>query len=388
MAARTVINGRYELQELPLAKGGMGEVWVGRDLRLDREIAVKFVRFPGGDSDDELVRRFVRESRITARLQHPGVSAVFDVGAHDERPYMVLQRVHGRSMSDLIAEHDRLPLGWSIAIAAQTCSVLMVAHQASLVHRDLKPGNLMLEPDGTVKVLDFGLAVALDMSDMSQITRSGQAIGTPAYMAPEQILSTTSSSRSDLYSLGCVLHEMLTGRQVFTGSTSYSVMNKQVDERPLSPRRFRPDVPIEVDELVTALLEKDAKDRPESADAVYERLLPFVEDLEMLPGALHSPSARSPVRMYAAVLSRVFSPSADPPAGAKSTAQSSEVGENAATGASGPRDTIAEKHVMERAELERVKAEAAAWVQRSNYQGCGAFAGDGRVGESGFREQR
>jgi serine/threonine protein kinase len=116
---RTVIGNRYELQRVPIAKGGMGEVWEGRDLKLDREIAVKFIRFPDDKPDDNLVRRFVRESRITARLQHPGVPAVFDVGTHESRPFLVMQRIRGASVADLVAEQGPLPIGWAAAIAAQ-----------------------------------------------------------------------------------------------------------------------------------------------------------------------------------------------------------------------------------------------------------------------------
>lgn len=306
MVERKVINDRYELQLLPIARGGMGEVWEGRDTKLDREIAVKFVRFPDGVPDDELIRRFVRESRITARLQHPGVPAVFDVGTDDGRPYLVMQRIRGMSLSDLLAQHEQLPIGWAASVAAQTCAVLAVAHHASLVHRDLKPGNLMLEPDGTVKVLDFGLAVALDLADISQITRSGQNIGTPAYMAPEQVLAAMSGPRTDLYALGCTLHEMLTGQQPFTGSTAYAVMNKQVDESAPSARQIRPDIPSGLAAVLEAMLAKNPDDRPGSAQEAYERLLPFVADLGPLPGVLHPPAVPSPVRMYATALSRAF----------------------------------------------------------------------------------
>lgn len=368
MATRTVINDRYELQQLPLAKGGMGEVWEGRDVKLDREIAVKFIRFPEGVTDRELVQRFVRESRITARLQHPGVPAVFDVGTHQDRPYLVMQRVHGVSVSDLVAENGPLPLGWAAAIVAQACSVLAVAHAASLVHRDLKPGNLMLEPDGGLKVLDFGLAVALDWTDVSQITRTGQAIGTPAYMAPEQILAATSSPRSDLYSLGCVLHEMLTGRQLFTGSTAYAVMNKQVDERPWPVHRLRPEIPTGLEQLMSEMLAKNPEQRPASAQVTYDRLLPYVEDLGMLPGTLTPPSEPSPVRMYASVLSRVFHAAGEPgtptvfPA-AESTSSS------AATAVPDPKtgSSAAGSPSMTRGEIERARAQANSHVKQSRY---------------------
>ncbi|SNR46747.1 Serine/threonine protein kinase [Haloechinothrix alba] len=308
MAQRKVINERYELQRLPLARGGMGEVWEGRDTKLDREIAVKFVRFPDGVPDDELIRRFVRESRITARLQHPGVPAVFDVGTEDGRPYLVMQRIRGLSVADLLDQHERLPVGWATAIAAQACSVLAVAHHASLVHRDLKPANLMLEPDGTVKVLDFGLAVALDLADVSQITRSGQHIGTPAYMAPEQVLAAMSGPQTDIYALGCTLHEMLTGAKLFTGTTQYAVMNKQVDEPPTPVRDIRPEVPAGLDSVIGAMLEKKPEDRPSTAQDTYESLLPYVESLEHIPGVLHPPAIPSPTQMYATVLSRAFTP--------------------------------------------------------------------------------
>lgn len=306
-----VLDGRYRLNPTPLARGGMGEVWEGRDIRLGREVAVKFIRFPSdADADErtELVRRFVREARITAELQHPGVPAVFDMSAQtEERPYLVMQRVHGVSVSDLLAEQERLSVGWASGIAAQACAVLAVAHRASLVHRDLKPGNLMLEPDGTVKVLDFGLAVALGRPDMSQITRDGHTPGTPAYMAPEQLLTGATTPLSDLYSLGCTLYEMLTGRRVFTASTSFAVASKQVGEKPVGIRDLRPEVPVELAEVVGALLAKRPEDRPAGAVEVYERLIGFAQALDPIPGILHPPSLPSPQRMYGAALSRVFS---------------------------------------------------------------------------------
>jgi hypothetical protein len=303
--SRRVVGGRYELEELPLARGGMGEVWVGRDVKLEREVAVKFLRVPDGTPDEELVRRFVRESRITARLEHPGIPAVFDVGTDEDRPYLVMQRIQGSTIADVIAENGPLPIGWAAAIAAQVCAVLTVAHRASLVHRDLKPGNLMFCPDGTVKVLDFGLAVALDLADISQITRTGQTIGTPAYMAPEQVMAALSGPSSDLYALGCCVHEMLMGKQTFGGPTPYSVMNKQVGERPMATRRTRSEVPAELDQLVLELLEKQPDDRPDSAEVVFERLQPFVKDLGPLPPVLRTTDGYDAVRMYAAVIAQV-----------------------------------------------------------------------------------
>ncbi|APU22198.1 serine/threonine-protein kinase [Actinoalloteichus sp. GBA129-24] len=309
MAGRRVIgDGRYVLDRHPIGKGGMGEVYFGRDTRLERDVAVKFIRFPDGEPDEELIRRFTRESRMAARLEHPGVPAVYDVGTDGARPYLVMQRMRGVTVADLIVEHEPLPIGWAAAVAAQTCAVLSAAHQTSLVHRDLKPGNLMLTPDGTVLVLDFGLAVAMDLPEQSRITRTGQPLGTPAYMAPEQVQDNKSSPRSDLYSLGCTLHEMLTGRQVFAGGSNFSVMERHLREEPMPTGELRADVPPELDQLVRHLLAKSPADRPPDAEAVFGRLLPFVTDLTELPGMVNPPVLPNHVRMYARVLSRVFPP--------------------------------------------------------------------------------
>ncbi|NMO57594.1 serine/threonine protein kinase [Actinoplanes sp. TBRC 11911] len=300
---RKLSDGRYELQD-PLARGGMGEIWLGHDVKLDREIAVKFVRVPEGVPDEDHIRRFVRESRITARLDHPGVPAIYDVGVDEGRPFLVMQRVHGISVGDLIAEQGPLPVGWAAAIAAQVCAVLVAAHAASLVHRDLKPSNLMLEPDGCVKVLDFGLAVAPSLADFSRITITGQPVGTPAYMAPEQVEASLSEPATDLYALGCTLHEMLSARHVFAGQTAYAVMAQQVQDPPPRLRSVRPDVPAELERLILQLLQKRPEDRPADASEVYRRLSPFVADLGPLPGALRAPGQESPVRMYAHMVDR------------------------------------------------------------------------------------
>src|ERR1044072_2121562 len=257
-----LIAERYELEELPLGQGGMGAVHRGHDQHLDRRVAVKFLRIPGGP-DDELAQRFIREARILARLEHAGAPTLYDFGMHDQKLYQVM---HGVTVADLVGEHGPLPVPWAAAIAAQACAVLAAAHALAICHRDLKPTNLMLCPDGSVKVLDFGLAV-LREADVAQFTRIGQLLGTPADMAPEQIQRGTAGPRSDLYSLGCVLHEMLTGRQLFTGPTAYAVFDRQVKEQPPAI----PGVPAQLNRLLAEGLDQAPQGRPAAAHTLHDR---------------------------------------------------------------------------------------------------------------------
>ncbi|MEV4599439.1 serine/threonine-protein kinase [Amycolatopsis sp. NPDC049253] len=291
-----LIADRYEVDELPLGRGGMGAVHRGHDRRLDRRVAIKLLRLPG--RDEELEERFAREARILATLDHAGVPTLYDFGTHDHRLFQVMQFVDGVTVADLLAEHGPLPVPWAAAIAAQTAAVLAAAHARSVCHRDLKPANLMLCPDGSVKVMDFGLAV-LREADVARFTRAGQLLGTPSYMAPEQIQRGLAEPRSDLYALGCALHEMLTGRQLFTGPTAYAVFEKQVKDAPAAV----PGVPATLNALLAETLAKDPADRPAGADTLYARLGPFVRDLPPLPGFLHA--VPSPARMYARVVAQV-----------------------------------------------------------------------------------
>jgi tetratricopeptide (TPR) repeat protein len=304
----TTIADRYQLDPVHIGKGGMGEVWGATDTRLRRRVAVKFISFPDGKPDQELTSRFVRESQLTARMDHPGVPVIHDAarvgdGPFEGRLYLVMQLIDGVNVDDLVAEHDPLPVSWAVAIAAQTCAVLSYAHDKQLIHRDLKPSNLMLSRDGTVKVLDFGLAVALDASDRSRITRTNQMVGTLAYMSPEQFRNEP-SARSDFYALGCVLHRMLTGRLPFDGPTEASIMHGQIYGHPTPVRELRSDVPAGLEALVLRLLAKKPEERPASADEVYALLMPYLSALGELPGAVQPGLSAS--RMYAGVVGRVL----------------------------------------------------------------------------------
>ncbi|MFC9330916.1 protein kinase [Kitasatospora sp. NPDC057015] len=285
MTAPRVIGGRYRLAE-KIGHGGMGQVWAAYDERLDRRVAVKLLHtdhlLPAGTAEphrrsrgEELRRRFLRECRITAALDHPGLVTVFDAGEDGGELYLVMQRVPGLSLADLIAEEAPLPVGHATAVAAQICAALAVVHAVPVVHRDIKPSNVMVRDDGRVVLLDLGIATAVE-ADATRLTLTGVPIGSPAYMAPEQALAATADARSDLYALGCLLHEMLCGEEPFRAPTALGVLRRHVDEPPVPLRDLRADVPAPLEALVLDLLAKQPADRPADAQQVYARLLPLL----------------------------------------------------------------------------------------------------------------
>ncbi|MFF8554335.1 protein kinase [Streptomyces sp. NPDC015501] len=275
-----IIADRYELAAL-LGQGGMGQVWTAYDRRLDRRVAVKLLRPdrvagpPGGDAADELRRRFVRECRVTAQVDHPGLVTVHDAGEDGDDLYLVMQYVEGADLADHLAEHDPYPWPWAVAVAAQLCAVLCAVHAVPIVHRDLKPRNVMVRPDGTVTVLDLGVASVLD-TDTTRLTHTGSPIGSPAYMAPEQAMGGAVGPYTDLYALGVLLHELLSGDVPFAGSTALGVLHRHLYEPPVPVRRTRPEVPAALEALVLRLLAKDPQARPASAQEVYEELAPLL----------------------------------------------------------------------------------------------------------------
>lgn len=303
-----MLNQRYTLDPAPLGSGGMGEVWGGHDTVLGRRVAVKLIRTPGDVDDPELEHRFRREAEVMARLTHPGAPAVHDAGVSDGPPYgrrmfIVMEFVDGVRLDDVIAEVELLPIGWAAAIGAQVAAVLDAAHAKSVLHRDLKPANLILCSDGAVKVIDFGLALLHDPA-VTRLTRTGQVLGTALYMPPEQIRSQVVTARSDLYALGCVLYEMLTGRPPFTGDGEYAILEQHVNTRPVPVEKLRPNVPLELADLVAELLAKDPAKRPQDAASVHSRLVPYVSGAPPLPRMADRES--SPLRLYADVLIRVL----------------------------------------------------------------------------------
>ncbi|MGP3985315.1 protein kinase domain-containing protein [Streptomyces sp. 3N207] len=283
-----VIAGRYELSAL-LGQGGMGEVWIGYDRNLGRRVGVKLLRPDrvAGIPDGELTRRrFVRECRVTARVDHPGLVTVHDAGSDGEELFLVLQYVEGADLADHLAEHGPYPWPWAVSAAAQLCAVLAAVHAVPIVHRDLKPRNVMVRPDGTLVVLDLGIASALD-TDTTRLTHTGSPIGSPAYMAPEQAMGGAVGPHTDLYALGVVLHELLGGQVPFAASTALGVLHRHLYDDPVPVRHLRPDVPEPLEALILRLLRKDPAARPTNAQEVYEALAPLLPASDSGP---HSPN--------------------------------------------------------------------------------------------------
>ncbi len=301
MGQEQVLAGRYTLVS-PLGRGGFGQVWEALDTRLNRKVAVKlltagaFSARPGSGPD---VRRFTREATVTAWLVHPSVPAVFDAGTYDGGFYLVMELVDGCTVADLVAEQGPLPVAWAAGIAGQVAAVLAVAHQREILHRDIKPQNVMLTRDGTAKVLDFGVAGIISQ----RITSTGVALGTPGYMAPEQLHNLPAIPRTDLYALGCLLYEMLAGEPVFTATSPAALIRMHLEQAP--PPLRRRDVPPQLETLLWQLLDKDPVRRPADARQVYDLLLPFVSP----PGPLGDidPEAwgRTGMQLYARLLARL-----------------------------------------------------------------------------------
>ncbi|WP_331772653.1 serine/threonine protein kinase (plasmid) [Embleya sp. NBC_00888] len=265
MAVR-VLDGRYELVRF-VGRGGMGEVWEGRDRRIGRRVAVKLL--PHGRGDASGAALFLREVRTAGALDHPGVVTVFDVGqdAADDSLFMVMEFVQGRDLAAVLREDGVPPVADAVEWTGQAATALGRAHTAGIVHRDLKPANLMLAGEGRVKVLDFGIARFIESTN-----RSSKVMGTLAYMPPERFDEHPGDARSDLYSLGCVLHELLTGNVPFEATGPVAMMNAHLLKTPVRPGEHRPGIPSALDRLVLDLLAKDPDDRPATAEEVRERL--------------------------------------------------------------------------------------------------------------------
>ncbi len=266
MTQPRLLGGRYELDGV-VGRGGMAEVYRARDIRLDRIVAIKTLRADLA-RDQIFQARFRREAQSAASLNHPSIVAVYDTGEDMATglpvPYIVMEYVDGRTVRDLLQEGHRLLPERSLEIIDGVLRALDYSHQAGIVHRDIKPGNVMVTRNGDIKVMDFGIARA--MSDaQATMTQTAQVIGTAQYLSPEQARGERVDSRSDLYSTGCLLYELLTGRPPFTGDSPVAIAYQHVRENPVPPSRVDPDVPVWADAIVLKAMAKAPADRYQTA---------------------------------------------------------------------------------------------------------------------------
>ncbi|MDB4433452.1 serine/threonine protein kinase [bacterium] len=262
-------SGRYAVQRF-LGEGAKKRVYLARDTLLDREVAIAGLKTEG--LDEAGVLRVRREAQAMGRLgDHPHVVTVFDVGQEGAELFIVCQHMAGGDVEVKLREapEHRLPIDDALRITDQVCRALEHAHGQGIVHRDLKPGNVWLAEDGTAMLGDFGLAIA---ADRTRITQEGMMVGTAAYMPPEQAVGGDVTPRSDLYSLGAMLYEMVAGRPPFVGDDGVAVISQHLNTRPIAPSWHNPEVGADLEELVLELLEKDPGARPESAGAVRTRI--------------------------------------------------------------------------------------------------------------------
>jgi beta-lactam-binding protein with PASTA domain/tRNA A-37 threonylcarbamoyl transferase component Bud32 len=266
MTQPRLLGGRYELDGV-VGRGGMAEVYRARDIRLDRIVAIKTLRADLA-RDQIFQARFRREAQSAASLNHPSIVAVYDTGEDMATgvpvPYIVMEYVDGRTVRDLLQEGHRLLPERSLEIIDGVLRALDYSHQAGIVHRDIKPGNVMVTRNGDIKVMDFGIARA--MSDaQATMTQTAQVIGTAQYLSPEQARGERVDARSDLYSAGCLLYELLTGRPPFTGDSPVAIAYQHVRENPVPPSRVDPDVPVWADAIVLKAMAKSPADRYQTA---------------------------------------------------------------------------------------------------------------------------
>jgi eukaryotic-like serine/threonine-protein kinase len=267
MSLDSVSGGRYRITRR-LGEGGMASVYLAHDGELDRPVAVKVLAdWLAGDR--EIRTRFLREGRLAARLAHPNVVAVYDAGEEDGQPYLVMEHVAGETLAQLLRRRGRLPPEEAVPLVLQACAGLEHAHAAGLVHRDVKPQNLLVTPEETVKVADFGIARA---EGSTQVTQAGTILGTAAYLAPEQATGDDVGPQADVYSLGAVLYELLAGRPPFEDETLDALLVRHRAGPTEPPPPLGGDVPPELEEVVMRTLARLPQYRPASAAALADEL--------------------------------------------------------------------------------------------------------------------
>jgi len=256
----TLFDGRYRIQR-KLGAGGMADVYLAEDQELGRRVAIKILNSRHGN-DDQFIERFRREAKNAAALNHPNIVSIYDRGEAEDTYYIAMEFLDGRTLKELIVGRGAAPINVAIEYARQILSALRFAHRHGIVHRDIKPHNVLVDGEGRVKVTDFGIARA----GTSQMTETGSIVGTAQYLSPEQAKGGEIDPRSDLYSLGVVLYELLTGKPPFDGETPVEIAMKHLSTTPKPPSALRPDVPPELDMVVMRALAKNPDERYQSAD--------------------------------------------------------------------------------------------------------------------------
>ncbi|PRY59079.1 Stk1 family PASTA domain-containing Ser/Thr kinase [Glycomyces artemisiae] len=287
-----LLGGRYEIGEV-IGYGGMAEVHRGRDLRLGRDVAVKLLR-ADLSRDESFLIRFRREAQNSASLNHPNIVAVFDTGEEAGIPYMVMEFVNGRTLKEVLLAEGRFDPAAACEVVADMCSALDFSHKHHIIHRDVKPGNVMLSETSQVKVMDFGIARAL-ASGQATMTQTSAVIGTAQYLSPEQARGETVDARSDVYAVGCVLYELLVGHPPFTGDNPVSVAYQHVREEARPPSELNPAIPASVDAVIMKALAKNPENRYHSAGEMREDLIRAARGQEVMAPAVMAAADRTAI---------------------------------------------------------------------------------------------
>jgi serine/threonine protein kinase len=289
-----VLAERYHMLKR-LGEGGMGKVYLAEHVKMNRQCAVKVMN-GALLNDSESAQRFAREASNAARIIHPNVAAVFDYGEADGVVYLVMEYVEGEPLTRLVERETVLPPARAVDIAHQVAEALVAAHELGIIHRDLKPDNIIVAPGkngrDVAKVVDFGIAKAIEEGPTESLTRTGLVIGTPEYMSPEQLLGDPVDARSDIYSLGCILYQMLTGRRTFDEPTREQMIKRRLTEKAPHARDLVPDLPKTLDLIVARMLARTPHDRYATVAEVRDLLIPAIA----LEGGFDDPSWRVPTR--------------------------------------------------------------------------------------------
>jgi len=277
MKINDLIKNRYRIIEL-LGEGGMAFVFKAKDEQLERFVAIKTLK-PSYLENENFVTRFKREAQTAANLNHPNIVQIFDWGVEENEPYFVMEFIEGTTLSTVISKNKKIKINDVLHIGVQVSSALQAAHESNLVHRDIKPGNIMITPNGRIKVTDFGI-VSIQNED-SDMTKSGTILGTANYISPEQAQGSSVSSKSDLYSLGIVMYEMLSGRTPFIGETPISIATQHLTEKPRPLIEFVEKIPSGIDKIILKLLNKKPESRFKSAEDLRAALIQQKSYLQM-----------------------------------------------------------------------------------------------------------